>query len=1274
MKELEIDLETRSDIDLSKCGVYKYVESPYFDILLFGYAVDGGAVQVIDLANGETIPKKILKALVDDRVIKRSHNVNFERVCLSKYLYKYYPQIFESYSISEDCVGAFLNPINWHCTMIHSRYLGMPSSLAEIGSLLKLEEQKMTEGKALIKYFCVPYKIDNGSPKFHCPSDAPDKWDLFKSYNKRDVETELAIDLKLRKFPVPDSLWEEFYLDQEINDRGIQLDMDFVSCAITADEQSRTELTARLKELTGLENPNSVAQMKQWLADNGVETESLGKADVQELLKAGGLSPEIEEVLLLRQQSAKSSVKKYTAMQNAVGEDGRARGMFFFYGANRTGRFAGRLIQLQNLPQNHITDLAEARALVKSGDFGALELLYDNIPDTLSQLVRTAFVPKQGMKFIVADFSAIEARVIAWLAGEQWRMNAFANGEDIYCASASKMFGVPVVKHGVNGHLRQKGKVAELACIAEGQLVLTNHGLIPIEKVSLNDRLWDGENWVSHDGVVYRGEREVITYDGLTATPDHLVWVEGQSKPIQFGIAATSGTHLVQTGNGGRAVRLGKNYQSGEMLEQDNESLSCPDKMSRLWLNSMAGLRKFKKRKIERVSVLFTATTNSIVVRQKIDSRKAKVRKSKRCRISQLWCKGHKIQVLKCNRGGIVSYQILWTSHKRNGDRQNQQQRRLCSRQYPVCYSFSEQLQQTHNSAFQIRPTILGIFLQYRNSQTFKRNDTGRNYSGCGECCQRETQELETHIRKARLYDIRNAGRHHRFTVSGKLVHNCGYGGSVGAMKAMGGSDLGLSDEELKQIVTDWRTASPNIVKLWWDVDNAVKKAVRKKEITATHGLQFSYQSGILFIRLPSGRSLAYVKPRIEENAFGGESITYEGVGATKKWERIESYGPKFVENCLAKGTLVITDCGLIPIEKITDDMKIWDGVEWVSHDGLIVQGRKDTINVDGIRMTPEHKILTKKGWIECGKAEGFNWSDVSLPDRSSKGRGQQAGENAVALQMCLWESDCCFSKKSKSGEIPTKILWVHEKRINQQGKYNAWNEPSSCLGCLAFDETALYRLESSCISQLWWQRDFCVSALDGKFRELLVGYGHNVAERTGHRQDRQQQGVQPRKLSLGNQKAEQQKQTKQSNGNNLIRKDDTLGTFRKDWDWSNNTTLSPESWMESRIVIDRTRFQEYVYDIRNCGSRHRFAVWNGKRACIVSNCVQGIARDLLMNSMMTLRSCFIVAHIHDELIIEADKRMSLEVLCEQMAKVPDWADGLLLRADGYECEFYKKD
>ena len=584
MRKLTIDLETRSDVDITKSGVYRYADSPYFDILLFAYSEDDAPVQVVDLACGEQIPDEILHALVDDTVMKHSFNAAFERVCLSVWLSRNYPEIFRSYSIDEDTVCDYLDPTAWRCSMVASAYLGLPLTLAGVGSVLKLEEQKMSEGKVLIRYFSVPYEYEDGAPLFHSPDDAPDKWAIFKAYNKRDVETEMGIEAKISRFPVPDFVWEEYILDQEINDRGIRIDLPLVRNAIKIGDAAKEHLTAQLQEMTGLENPNSIQQMKDWLKERGVVAESLEKNDVQELLKT--VSPEIREVLLLRQQTSKSSVKKYTAMQNAVCADGRARGMFQFYGANRTGREAGRIIQLQNLPQNHIPDLAEARGLLLSGDMDALNLLYEDIPDTLSQLVRTAFIPRQGYKFIVADFSAIEARVIAWLAGETWRMQAFENGEDIYCASAARIYGVPVEKHGVNGHLRQKGKVAELAC---------------------------------------------------------------------------------------------------------------------------------------------------------------------------------------------------------------------------------------------------------------------------------------------------------------------GYGGSVGAMKAMGGAEM--SDAELKQIVTDWRQASPHIVQLWWDVESAAIRAVSGKTQTETHGIHFSYEAGFLLIELPSGRRLAYVKPRIEVNRFGGESITYGGVGANKKWQRLETYSGKLVEN-----------------------------------------------------------------------------------------------------------------------------------------------------------------------------------------------------------------------------------------------------------------------------------------------------------------------------------------------------------------------------------------
>lgn len=574
MQTLSIDLETYSDQPLAKTGVYRYVESPDFEILLFAYSVDGGPVQQIDLACGEKIPSEILSALEDETVTKWAFNTNFERICLSRFLG--YP------------TGDYLESDSWKCSMVWAAYMGLPLSLEGAGTVLGLEKQKLTEGKDLIKYFCQPCAPtkSNGQRTRNLPEHAPDKWLTFKRYNIRDVETEMSIQARLSKYPVPDSVWEEYHLDQEINDRGVGLDMELVRQAIQMDGRSRSELTQAMKELTSLDNPNSVQQMKQWLADNGVETDTLGKKAVAELLKTA--PPELQKVLTLRQQLAKSSVKKYQAMETAVCSDSRARGMFQFYGANRTGRWAGRIIQMQNLPQNHLDDLSEARGLVRVGDFDALEMLYEDVPDTLSQLIRTAFVPQENRKFIVADFSAIEARVIAWFAGEKWRQDVFAEDKDIYCASASQMFGVPVEKHGVNGHLRQKGKIAELAL---------------------------------------------------------------------------------------------------------------------------------------------------------------------------------------------------------------------------------------------------------------------------------------------------------------------GYGGSVGALKAMGALEMGLHEDELPALVSAWRQANPKIVQFWWAVDRAVMDAVTRKTTTKTHGIIFSARNGMLFITLPSGRSLAYVKPKIGENRFGGDCITYEGVGGTKKWEQLDSYGPKFVEN-----------------------------------------------------------------------------------------------------------------------------------------------------------------------------------------------------------------------------------------------------------------------------------------------------------------------------------------------------------------------------------------
>lgn len=463
IKEMSIDLETYSDVDISKCGAYKYAESDNFEILLFGVSIDGGEVQVFDLACGDTIPDDILVALSDDTVTKWAFNANFERICLSNWLKRHHPEHFKGYRIPEDPASKYLNPSSWKCTMIWSAYMGLPLSLEGVGAVLKLQDQKMKEGKDLIKYFCCPCKPTkiNGGRTRNLLEHAPDKWEDFKAYNKRDVEVEMAIKQRLSKFPVPDFIWDEYHLDQEINDHGIMLDMDVVKNAIAFDEKSKSELMISMQNITNLDNPNSVVQMKQWLSDHGIEAESLGKKDVAAMIK--NTDGDVAIALKLRLQLAKSSVKKYQAMQNAVCKDGRAHGMFQFYGANRSGRWAGRLIQLQNLPQNHMNDLADARELVRTGDYDSLELLYDDIPDTLSQLIRTAFIARPGYKFVVSDYSAIEARVLAYLAGETWRSKVFAEGKDIYCASASQMFGVPVEKHGINSHLRQKGKIAELA-------------------------------------------------------------------------------------------------------------------------------------------------------------------------------------------------------------------------------------------------------------------------------------------------------------------------------------------------------------------------------------------------------------------------------------------------------------------------------------------------------------------------------------------------------------------------------------------------------------------------------------------------------------------------------------------------------------------------------------------------------------------------------------------------------------------------------------------
>lgn len=651
--DLSIDIETFSDVDLRKSGVYRYSESPAFEILLLGYSVNEEKASTIDIASGEEVPSWLLEAIGNKEITKWAFNASFERVCLSRWLKRHYPCCIQDYDAKDEALRGFLDSSSWRCTLVWSAYNGLPLSLEGVGKVLKLDEQKLSEGKDLIRYFCVPCAptITNGGITRNLPSNAPDKWAMFKKYNLRDVDTEVGIQQRLSKYPVPGFVWDEYHIDQMINDRGILIDMGLVKNAISFDQRSKTELTEKLQGMTALDNPNSVMQMKAWLSEHGVEAETLGKKAVVELIKTAPI--EIQEVLALRLQLAKSSVSKYQAMERTVCSDGRARGMFFFYGANRTGRWSGRSIQLQNLPQNHIPDLDLAREMVKSGDYDATELFFDDIPDTLSQLIRTAFIPRHGYKFIVSDFSAIEARVLSFLAGEQWRLDVFENNGDIYCASASAMFKVPVEKHGLNSHLRQKGKIAELAL---------------------------------------------------------------------------------------------------------------------------------------------------------------------------------------------------------------------------------------------------------------------------------------------------------------------GYGGSVGALTAMGALDMGLKEEELQPLVSSWRSANPNIVRFWWEVDEAVKEAIMLKTSTKVRKIKFDCQHGMLFITLPSGRQLSYIKPRIELNKYGSESVTYEGIGGTKKWERLESYGQKFVENIVQATSRDI----LCNAMKALRDCYIVAHV----HDELIIECPMDA-KVDDICVQMGHTPEWLPGIVL--RADGFN-------------------------------------------------------------------------------------------------------------------------------------------------------------------------------------------------------------------------------------------------------------------------------------------------------------
>lgn len=957
MRTLAIDLETYSSNNI-KYSVYKYVEAPDFEILLFAYAFDDDPVRVVDLAQGETLPDDVKAALYDKDVLKTAFNANFEINCLKKY----FPDLPEE---------------QWECDRILSLYNSYPPHLAAVAKAMHFDEdrQKDTRGKALIRYFCPPCKPTkaNGGRTRNYPKDAPDKWEIFKEYNRQDVVVERAIRDKLVNLRPPDFEHENWLIDQAINRNGIMVNQTLVDNAIRLSGEYREKLLARAMEITGLDNPNSPLQVKGWLEERlGYAVDSLSKAAVADMLP-GDLPEDVREMLTIRQKISKSSIKKYDAMRNAACQDSRIRGMFQFYGAARTGRFAGRIVQLQNLPRNSMPDLDLARSMVLDGDLDTMELCYDDVQDVLSQLIRTALEAPPGKRFIVADFSAIEARVIAWLAGEEWEMKAFAEGKDIYCATASAMFGVPVVKHGVNGELRQKGKVAVLAC---------------------------------------------------------------------------------------------------------------------------------------------------------------------------------------------------------------------------------------------------------------------------------------------------------------------GYGGGIGALKAMGADKMGLTDEELQTVVRKWREASPHIVKLWADVENAAMNAVSGIPTTIKQkNLHFHVEDDALYIELPSGRHLVYLHPHLGQNRFGSDAILYTGLGGSKttagRWGTLETYGGKLVENCLAQGTLVLTDRGLVPIEKVSKDTLVWDGVSFVRHEGAINKGLQDCITVEGLSMTPDHQVLTEKGWMPCVETQGLNWADVRLPHSHQASRKHERWEIEMAVPLRLRPPEKSGRIRPEKEKTFYKVMRLHERTFDWPRRNHPRIVAPPHLGGVALIKTAMPEPACASLQELRGPRHNGLQTLARKFPEFPGRYGAIIQARTPVRPDRQQQRLFAGKLSLGYTKGKRQEQADKSS-RAVLRQDDKR-TSRRVGNRHDNAMLSTGPQLASGIVINKTKCKKRVYDIRNCGPRHRFAVYDPetKKVRLVHNCVQAIARDCLCAAMKRLTDAGykICAHIHDEVILEMPEgKGSLDDAVRIMCQNESWNEGLVMNADGFEAKYYQKD
>lgn len=962
---LGLDFETYSDVDIAKVGSYRYIEDASFEPLLVAYAYDDDVPTVIDLTK-EEMPRHLLDAMTDPSILKTAWNVAFERKVLHR------------------AWGVFSPPEQWQDSMILAGVNGLPMSLGGCGKALNMPQDsaKDAEGKRLIKYFCCPCKptkVNNGRTR-NMPEHAPLKWEKFIDYNRQDVVAERAIRKILEKQYAPDATEHKFWcLDARINWNGVKIDRQLAEQAVALSKRNTTELTEQAVKLTGLSNPNSITQVKEWLEQQeGIEIPTLNKKAVADVVAALE-TDKTKEFMAVRAELSKTSVKKYEAMLRCRCEDDHARGCFAFYGANRTGRFAGRLIQFQNLPQNHMEDLDACRNLVKAGDYDSVQFLWGGISNPLSELIRTALIPEDGCKWIVADFSAIEARVIAWIAQEQWRLETFRNGGDIYCASASQMFKVPVEKHGQNAHLRQKGKVAELAC---------------------------------------------------------------------------------------------------------------------------------------------------------------------------------------------------------------------------------------------------------------------------------------------------------------------GYGGGVGALKAFGADKMGLSEEEMARIIADWRAASPRIVGLWKALEVAAIKCIRDKLPTRSSigDICFNFRDGVMWMQLPSGRKIAYPGATYAEGngkySTGRKVISFMGVDQmTKKWGRIETFGGRLTENCWGADTSVLTDSGWKRIADITKRDLIYDGESFVAHGGLACRGKRRVIRLDGLWVTPEHKILTTEGWQYAEKCNGLDRLQVQLPDgyRTNKHNVPQ-WKTKVASAVRMWrrkaEGYRRYTQEREEGQ--RNFMRLPNQTANLRGKPNAWHDESPSLRGVAQHGATLHGANASGLEELRGQGHQGLRAMAAQLRELLGGHGTNVSARIRFRPRGQRERLLARELPLDRPKDELFEQAQHCVHRYPDRQDACKGGGGNKWHKLHNAFIPQRPRCSGRINVRKTRCGKQVYDILNCGPNHRYVVLGKRSPLIAHNCIQATARDCLRDCMLALESegYDIRAHVHDEVIISEprDSGRGVKDVVEIMSRELPWAKGLPLTAAGYEGDYYFKD